>query len=137
MIYKNKYYVLDAKCYKYGRTGSQNDLPDSSSINKQITYAEYIAEQEKYTKIHGEGFKVYNAFLMPFNSIGNNWRTNGNLLRIGEAYGEWKSNKKSYEKVQGILIDVKHLMKISTRQNLDEIISLANKIQQYVERENV
>ena len=62
---------------------------------------------------------------------------NGNLLRIGEAYGEWKSNKKSYEKVQGILIDVKHLMKISTRQNLDEIISLANKIQQYVERENV
>ncbi|WP_418755964.1 LlaJI family restriction endonuclease [Eubacterium ventriosum] len=137
MIYNGNVYVLDAKYYKYGATKEVKDLPESTSINKQITYAEYIAEQEKYTKIHGEGFKVYNAFLMPFNSIGNNWRTNGNLLRIGEAYGEWKSNKKSYEKVQGILIDVKHLMKISTRQNLDEIISLANKIQQYVERENV
>ena len=37
MIYNDKYYILDAKCYKYGRTGIPDHLPNGSSINKQIT----------------------------------------------------------------------------------------------------
>ena len=35
MIYNGKYYILDAKCYKYGRTGIPDHLPNGSSINKQ------------------------------------------------------------------------------------------------------
>ncbi len=67
MIVNNDVYVLDAKYYKYGVTRRPWDLPESTSINKQITYGEYIAEETKFKKIHGENFKTYNAFLMPYN----------------------------------------------------------------------
>lgn len=132
MVCNGAVYVLDAKYYKYGASGRVGDLPESTSINKQITYGEYIAEQDKFKKIYGEDFKVYNAFLMPFNSLNQRWKSEVNVLRIGEAYGDWKQNCKSYEKVQGILIDIKHLMKISTRQNEEEIIKLAEEIAQFV-----
>lgn len=132
MVCNGTVYVLDAKYYKYGATGRVGDLPESTSINKQITYGEYIAKHDKFKKIYGEDFKVYNAFLMPFNSLSQRWKTDINVLRVGEAYGDWKQNRKSYEKVQGIVIDIKHLMKISTRQNEEEIIKLADKIEQFV-----
>ena len=35
--------MQDAKYYKYGWTQLPKDLPSSSSINKQISYGEYIA----------------------------------------------------------------------------------------------
>ena len=40
MIYNEKYYVLDAKCYRYGWTGNPDHLPNASSISKQVTYGE-------------------------------------------------------------------------------------------------
>lgn len=64
MLYGTDVYVLDAKYYKYGLTGKTWDLPESTSINKQITYGEYIAKEDKFKKKHGENMKVYNAFLM-------------------------------------------------------------------------
>lgn len=42
MIYEDKYYVLDAKCYRFGWTGVPDHLPNASSISKQITYGEYL-----------------------------------------------------------------------------------------------
>ena len=66
MIYNDKYYVLDAKCYKYGVTGIPDHLPDGSSINKQITYGEYL---EKNKGIDNES--LFNAFIMPFNAAKN------------------------------------------------------------------
>lgn len=125
MVCNDTVYVLDAKYYKYGATRRIADLPKSSSISKQITYGEYIAQQDKFKKMYGENFKVYNAFLMPFNSLDQY----DNLLRVGEAYGDWKQNKESYERVQGILVDIKHLMKISTSQNEEEILKLAKVIE--------
>ena len=59
MIYNGKYYVLDAKCYKYGWTGIPDHLPNGSSINKQITYGEYL---EKHKGINADS--VFNAFIM-------------------------------------------------------------------------
>lgn len=43
MISGTNVYILDAKYYKYGVTGNTRDLPESTSINKQITYGEYVA----------------------------------------------------------------------------------------------
>lgn len=92
------------------------DLPESSSINKQITYGEFIAEQEKFRKKFGENYRVYNAFVMPYNS-----ETGEMLKNIGISYSDWKTNKKSYENIQGILLDIKHLMYASWGQNVEEI----------------
>lgn len=124
MICFGDVYILDAKYYKYGATRRPLDLPQSASINKQITYGEYVATQEKFKELHGEGFKVYNAFLMPFAAEDETCP----VVKIGEAHADWKSGNHTYETVHGILVDVKHLMKIGTREDEEEIERLAGMI---------
>jgi len=124
MIWNGNVYVLDAKYYKYGVTRRMTDLPESTSINKQITYGEFIAEQECFKKKHGENYKVYNAFIMPYA------QKNGEELKnIGIAYSNWKTNEKNYENIQGILLDIKHLMYASWGQNVEEIEKLVQCIE--------
>lgn len=125
MLWQDKIYVLDAKYYKYGTTRRPSDLPESTSINKQITYGEYIAE----TLLNGEGV-IYNAFLMPFDAMSPIWSGATNLMSIGTAISNWKSNEKMYEKIQGILVDVKYLMGISVKNDEMEIAKLASCIEQ-------
>lgn len=133
MIHKDNIYVLDAKYYKYGVTNRISDLPKSSSINKQITYGEYIAEESKFKEIHGRDMKVYNAFLMPFNAYNSLESSVQKIAYVGEATSSWKNNKNEYERVQGILIDVKYLMNINIRQNEQEISKLATFIDSIIE----
>lgn len=121
-------YVLDAKYYKYGATGYLGDLPESTSINKQITYGEYVANNI------AKG-KVYNAFLMPFDSL-SELRDGNQIIHIGEATGDWRENDKIYEHVQGILVDVKYLMHITVREDSSEILRLSQCISSAVEGSN-
>lgn len=125
MLWNGNVYVLDAKYYKYGATKRPSDLPESSSINKQITYGEYIAEHNKFKKMLGEDYIVYNAFLMPFESEVEK------VMNIGVAFSDWKTNKKVYEQVQGILVDVKHLMKSVISKDENEMANLAKSIDAY------
>lgn len=129
MIFDNNVYVLDAKYYKYGDTGRHCDLPESTSINKQITYGEYIAEQDSFKKIHGQNMKVYNAFLMPFDSTNGIFAVDKDMLWIGQATSSWKPNNKDYERVQGVLIDVRYLMSLNVKKVEEEIIKLADIIE--------
>lgn len=122
--------VLDAKYYKYGVSGKVSDLPRSTSINKQITYAEYIAENPKFNdKLEGDK-EVFNAFLLPFNLEENRFGANDNYFSIGEAVADWKAADKDYERVQGILVDVKKLMANSTKPNRQEIKKLSESIKE-------
>lgn len=107
MKWDGKLYVIDAKYYKFGITGYENHLPNSSSINKQITYAEYI---DKYIKVDNK--KIFNAFLMPFNSEKNCFGTKKTFENIGEATGKWRksSKPKNYDRVQGIVMNTKTLL---------------------------
>lgn len=129
MLYGTDVYVLDAKYYKYGVTGKTWDLPESTSINKQITYGEYIANEDKFKKKHGENMKVYNAFLMPFCSLKSKYPNNANMLKVGQAVSNWKDNTEEYHKIQGVLLDVKTLMSINVRQEMKEIEKLAKLIE--------
>lgn len=129
MLYGSKVYILDAKYYKFGVTGKAWDLPESTSINKQITYGEYVANEEKFKKKHGNDMKVYNAFLMPFDSLKSKYPNNPEILKVGEAVSNWKDNSEEYHKIQGILIDVKTLMNINVRQEMKEIKKLAKLIE--------
>ncbi len=124
MLWDGNVYVLDAKYYKYGATRRPTDLPESTSINKQITYGEYIAEQDKFKAMHGTDYKVFNAFLMPYAGNGIS------IENIGLAVSDWKSNKKTYEQIQGILIDVKYLMKKRVEADESELMKLANLIEE-------
>lgn len=129
MISGTNVYILDAKYYKYGVTGNTRDLPESTSINKQITYGEYVATEKKFKKKHGDNMRVYNAFLMPFDSLKRKCPDNSQMLKIGEAISNWKDNSEEYQKIQGILIDVKSLMSINVRQEMNEIEKLAKLIE--------
>lgn len=109
MFFNDKFFILDAKYYKYGISKNLNDLPNSSSITKQIVYGEYLIKSKNQNE-------VYNAFLMPYNKINNLFGLNQNFENIGFANGEWRSNLKTYEVIKGILIDTKFLMQNYDRQ---------------------
>ena len=124
MLHDGRVYVLDAKYYKYGWSGIPGHLPESTSINKQITYGEYIAESEKFV-VNDKHPVVYNAFLMPYDSMGKRFSTKEPIHYVGVATSEWKSGTKKYENVIGILLDMKYLMNIASRQDRTEIARLA------------
>lgn len=124
MLYNGRIYVLDAKYYRYGITGNPNHLPDSSSINKQITYGEYIYNQRKVP----DG-NLFNAFLMPYNAAKNFFGIHNAFGNIGMAVGDWKNNTHNYEKIQGILIDTRYLMYHYTGNPKNSIIALAQSIE--------
>lgn len=131
---KSKVYVLDAKYYKYGWSGNPGHLPESTSINKQITYGEYIAETEKFRNENGKEPAVYNAFLMPFDSSDNRFGTGDELYYAGSAVSDWKTTDgtKPYEQVAGILMDIKTIMKNSSHDE-DRILRLSRLIEEKIE----
>lgn len=129
-------YILDAKYYKYGVTRLPFDLPNSSSINKQISYGEYVTYNEKFAEERKNGMEVYNAFLMPYDSeyeIYNFKKQVDNFYSIGEAISEWKDGKENYQRVQGILVDTKWLIKNSIRPSDSEILKLSEAIKNSIE----
>lgn len=117
--------VIDAKYYRYGETALPSHLPHSSSINKQITYGEYIH--------HNHEGDVYNAFLMPFNNNHRLFNTSSIYLPIGTARSDWKNNNKPHELVLGVLVDVKHLMFVKTKPNFHEIKQLSKTIKETID----
>lgn len=126
MLIGDDVYVLDAKYYKYGQTHNPSHLPESASINKQITYGEYIFEKI----INQEISQVYNAFIMPFESKDGE----APIVAIGEARSSWKSNKEAYQRVIGVLVDTKYLMKINVQKSKNDIATLAEIIQDIIEK---
>lgn len=130
MIHDNKVYVLDAKYYRYGISGIPNHLPESTSINKQITYGEYIKNCQALKDKYGDR-TIYNAFLMPYNKDENPFDIqNQYFANIGEATGEWKNGKHFYERVQGIVIDIRFLMKNYYGSQTEKIQKLAKVIEE-------
>ena len=129
MKHEGNIFVLDAKYYKYGDTQNVADLPNSSSINKQISYGEYIATNSKFETERRNGMKIFNAFLLPHNSNTKPYNEEESpYYYIGEAVSEWKSNEETYERVQGILVDVKFLINNSIGANQKAIMDLSNLI---------
>lgn len=129
-------FILDAKYYKYGVTRFPSDLPNSSSINKQISYGEYVTYDAKFADERIAGMEVYNAFLMPYDSkeeVYNFVKETDNYYSIGEAVSEWKDGKQNYHRVQGILVDVKWLIKNSIRPSENEILKLSTAIKKSIE----
>ena len=92
----NDIYVIDAKYYSYWFDNEIWSLPATSSIHKQITYAEDIDNQWKYDTI-------YNLFMLPYN-----WEEF--LKYTWYATTSWKNNDKTYEKVHVVLIDMRSLI---------------------------
>lgn len=125
LIKDNNAYILDAKYYRYGTTSDISHLPDTSSISKQIIYAEYV-EQLKSLNIKN----IYNAFLLPYNKNDNQFGFNDVLSYIGKSKSEWKDSGKSYHFIHAFLIDLNYIIKSYKKYNNDmDIDRLINSIE--------
>ncbi len=127
MIKDSIAYILDAKYYKYGITNDPGHLPETSSIAKQIIYAEYI-EQNKMTDNEGNVLKTYNAFIMPFSKTGKYFKTDKNYKYIGFADADWKDIQNHYEHIEGILLDINYIMDNYSRRSKNDIEELSQLI---------
>lgn len=122
-----KIYILDAKYYKYGVTFNPINLPQTDSIQKQITYGEYVAHK---------GFalpnNIFNAFIMPYQS------TDEYPYRfVSVATADWKHYSEStpnYEYVLGILLDTTYLLRTYAKHNFQEIDALTTLIEESLDR---
>lgn len=127
----NRLYVLDAKYYKFGVTGSASDLPPSGSICKQIAYAEYVErlvlQKEIPACVETTVNAIYNAFLLPYCFDADNsqlppddgFETRPCKMRfVGFCHGNWKNldarpgdiDYRPYHRIAGILLDVRSVM---------------------------
>lgn len=137
MIYGDKFYVLDAKYYRYGWTGNPEHLPGGPDINKQITYGEYIARSRS---IPNE--RLFNAFIIPYNKKNNYFGLKEDIENIGEAIGNWRfdianPHMHNYERVQGIVIDTRYLMYNYIGTPTEQKCILAECIERVLSRENI
>ena len=124
--------VLDAKYYRYGLKANSYNLPDSSSTHKQITYGEYINQNRlTFAKDFGEDYTVYNAFLLPFDTESGPFSVVSGgqpYYRFGESISNWKGSEEPFERVQGVLVDVKHLLNMNLLHSQEEINALTQEI---------
>lgn len=107
-------FIIDAKLYQYGYTHNVCDLPNTQSLQKQVTYGEYV-----YNKIN-KGGKVRNVFILPYNKELDSFKNDknvyryddSNLIYIGEGYVDWldRTSKKDYERIFTFLIDFNYLL---------------------------
>lgn len=123
MKHNGKFYVLDAKYYQYGVTRDSRDLPNTSSIQKQITYGQHIAENAECAHIK----EVYNAFIMPYDGGG---AQKIEFVSVGTAdWVKYDSTTPYYAYVLGLLMDTKWLMHQYIRHYDAGIAELAEKIE--------
>ena len=124
-------YILDSKYYRYGFTGDYMDLPETTSIQKQITYGDYLKKNFQ-TMIKG----IRNAFILPYNMYNNIFNTSELIHYIGFSTAEWKDNcDNKYETIYAFLVDMKHLVSFWNKINHEnDIEMLVNCIEEAVNK---
>ena len=120
-----KIFILDAKYYQYPKT-----LPGTGSILKQIAYAEFVE-----TMLNEKN--IFNAFVLPYAAEEDcNAETAYRLENFGYAECEWRKgdaeNAKHYERIYGILLDVRSIMQRHPQHSDEDIAELRRKIMEKV-----
>lgn len=126
MIQDEKCFIIDAKYYSFAALANQKSenadgentdkaqngsIPGSDSIQKQITYAEFIdssidnnKDSESSQNFRFEPQNIYNIFILP--------ESNAEKLFSYKGYAttNWKDNSKNYHKIHAITLDTKFLL---------------------------
>lgn len=126
LIKDNIAYVIDSKYYPFGYTADDRDLPETTSIQKQITYSEFIEKN----KLSEEIKNIRNAFILPYNKYKNKFGFNNNLEYIGYSKTDYKDNDKAHEIVYAFLVDLKHVIKTYNKfEHNDDIENIVKEIE--------
>lgn len=115
-------FILDAKYYRFGTSGNPADLPDSSSIAKQIIYGDFVQRRR------ANGKSVYNVFVIPYNKKSALFSDGGDSFAryAGFADADWNDGGQPHEKIHAMLVDVKFLLANRARKNDNAIERLAH-----------
>lgn len=99
MDFDEKHHILDAKYYSFE---TKNNLPASSDIQKQITYADYM------DKVLKDGKKIYNAFIIPYDFSSLKEESLEKIKYIGYGESEWRNGeRKSHDRISLIILDMR------------------------------
>ena len=130
MIKGRTAYILDAKYYRYGITFDAADLPETTSIQKQITYGDHIKKNMTETIDN-----VYNAFVLPYSKTDNAYKDklNRDIEYIGYAGAEW-SKSDIHSKIAVILIDTTYLIQHWSNHDNDISYDLSREIEHNIGR---
>ena len=130
-------YIIDSKLYSYGCTASLNDLPGSQSIQKQITYGDYV----KNTLEEDNDVLVRNMFILPYNKENNDFNVNYNLYCFGYSSAEWRNKDmlQDHDYIFGYFIDFNYLLvnyKNKGKNDLNDIYSNIEKKLKFLKEKN-
>ena len=126
LIKDNIAYVLDSKFYRFGYTANTKDLPETTSIQKQITYGDFI----KNNKMEDEIQKIRNAFILPYNKFSNKLDLNGTLEYIGYSKTDYRKGAEEHEIIHAFLIDLKYAIETWNKRNHgNDVASLVKQIE--------
>lgn len=74
---------------------------------------------------------------MPYNMAKNHFKLTSVVGNIGEAVGDWRYNKKYYERIQGIVMDARYLMYHYSGKPIKEKVALAECIEEVLGRDEI
>lgn len=130
-------FIIDAKMYQYGVTKDLSDLPATSSMQKQITYGDYVK------KISPKGTKIRNAFILPYDKTLQKFRDDANIVKlnnhnlayIGQAYVSWRNEKEieDYDYIFTFLVDFNYLLNWYKKEDTTSIDALCEEITKRLE----
>lgn len=130
LIKDNKVYILDAKYYRYGTTFKPSDMPETTSIQKQITYGEYVKKVKE-----GLYDDVFSAFVLPYskNQNAHKDKFDENMEFVGIAKAKWTDSEgESSRRIVAILVDTKFLITNWLKKNEDNISGIIDLIENNV-----
>ena len=127
LIKDNIAYVLDSKFYRYGYTANKDDLPETTSIQKQITYGDFI----KNNKMGDEIQKIRNAFILPYNKYNNKLGLINTIEYIGYSKTDYRKGVEGHEIIHAFLIDLKYVIETWNKKNHgDDVLNLVQQIEE-------
>lgn len=124
MVRDNSVFIIDSKYYRYGYSKNPKHLPNTTSIQKQITYGEFIRSTYKFDK-------VYNIFILPYNSKLNTFGFTKDIVYFGKGTGDWKDEYDKDHVVYGVFIDLTFLVNKYSVISNEFAENLAKIIEQY------
>ena len=128
---KKNLYILDAKYYRYGTTFLTKHIPETTSIQKQITYGEYVKMMKP-----GIYEEIYSAFVMPYSKTTNihHDRFNKDIEFIGVARAKWiDASGETNRNIAGILLDTNFLINNWIKKNPDHISDIIEIIEDNIQ----
>ena len=144
---RRKCFIIDSKYYSYtmlrkldfeeDESGQESvllhgSIPGTDSIQKQITYAQYVDasiktfDSEKREKYRFSPGDIFNVFILPANNIEEK------LKYIGYAESGWHDGSKNYHTVHAVTLDTKFLLENGNKKCCDLQKELAELVEKNI-----